>query len=75
MRPLEMLCHLRCRILENLPALEELCLSGNALTALPPSVWTLGRLCSLDLSGNRLTALPADITGLASLEVWCGKYA
>ncbi len=60
-----------CRILENLAALEELCLSGNALTALPPSVWTLKRLRSLDLSENRFAALPADISGLANLEVWC----
>ena len=52
-----------------LAALEELVLSGNRLTSVPPHVGRLQRLKRLDLRGNQLTALPDEIGELSALEV------
>ncbi len=57
-----------CRIFEQLGAVDELVLRGNALTELPPSTWRLASLRALDLSDNRLTALPPDVAGLENLQ-------
>ena len=52
-----------------LAALEELVLSGNRLTSVPPHVGRLQRLKRLDLRGNQLAALPDEVGELSALEV------
>ena len=52
-----------------LAALEELVLSGNRLTSVPPHVGRLRRLKRLDLRGNQLAALPDEVGDLSALEV------
>jgi hypothetical protein len=54
------ICRL-ARLLERCPGLEVLALPGNALPALPPVVWALPRLVSLDVSDNMLT--PSGLLG------------
>ena len=51
-----------------LAALEELVLSGNRLTSVPPHIGRLQRLKRLDLRGNQLAALPDEIGELSALE-------
>jgi len=56
-------------VLECLPSLEWLCLAGNRLEGLPPSLWECKRLRHLDLSNNLLTTLPAEVGGLQELRI------
>jgi internalin A len=46
----------------------KLALSGEHLTVLPPEIFRLPHLQSLELSGNRLTALPPEIGRLTNLR-------
>ncbi|OQR94779.1 hypothetical protein ACHHYP_00922 [Achlya hypogyna] len=58
-------------VLERLPELTHLDVSGNKLGALPPAVAALRNLTELDVSGNRLKSLPslAQLTALETLRV------
>ena len=56
-------------VLPHLCRLQELCLEGNRLTALPESIGGLGKLRELWVHGNALTALPAALGRCASLTV------
>ena len=47
----------------------ELLLASNGLENLPPEIWSLHNLKSLDLWGNNLTKLPSAIGQLESLEL------
>ena len=48
--------------------LQELDLSDNALSALPPEIWNLTTLQLLYLSNNQLSELPPEIGNLALLQ-------
>lgn len=51
-----------------LPCLEHLDISNNAMTMLPGSIMHLERLRHLDIGNNRLTNLPRDMDQLVNLE-------
>lgn len=58
------------RVLEKNGAdLRSLCLAGNGLEQLPPSVFELPHLQVLDLSGNALREIPESVVNLESLKV------
>jgi len=50
------------------PELEELNLSGNQISTVPPSIERLRGLETLNLSGNRITSLPSALGRLKNLE-------
>lgn len=54
--------------LRRLIFLEELNLSGNALTEIPPFIFSLPRLRVLHLAENRITKVPTAISQLTTLE-------
>lgn len=54
--------------LKRLIFLEELNLSGNALTEIPPFIFSLPRLKVLHLAENKITKIPAQISNLINLE-------
>lgn len=56
------------RVLENVCSIEALNLRGNALTELPPSLWSLSNLTHLDISDNRLSILPPAVGRLTRLQ-------
>ena len=58
------------RVLEkNGAVLRSLCLAGNGLEQLPPSVFELPHLQVLDLSGNAWREIPESVVNLKSLKV------
>lgn len=56
------------RVLENVCSIETLNLRGNALTELPPSLWSLSNLTHLDISDNCLSILPPAVGRLQRLQ-------
>ena len=56
------------RVLERLESLETLSLAANQLSSLPPALFALKQLRTLDLSKNCLAEVQADIAGLDSLQ-------
>jgi Leucine-rich repeat (LRR) protein len=54
-------------LVEHLPTLKSLDLSGNQLTAVPESFGRLSQLTKLELSGNQLEALPESFGRLSQL--------
>lgn len=49
------------------PTVDALCMSDQELTSLPPSIWSLTTLTSLDISRNRLEELPDEVGSLRCL--------
>ena len=56
------------RVLERLPALLRLDLSGNGLVGLPDSICALQQLQHLDLSGNNIQQLPCCLWRMPALQ-------
>ena len=56
-------------VIPHLSRLQELCLEGNRLTALPDAIGGLGKLRELWVHGNALTSLPEALGRCASLTV------